>query len=419
MNSRRVFRTSGVCVVVCVALVLPLATIARTGREESKCNASEIHWTIMGPRSVSFDWRGVAATIPYGSTSTYGLTATGEPPNPLPFSSPGPFRQASLTSLRANTLYHYSIGSCRDHSFRTPLSSGRSGFTIDAEGDIGASRDYENVVPDQCLIAAHLPALVLVLGDLTYGNPNGQASVDRHFSDVMVWSQDAAYMPAWGNHEWDTPKYDDLRNYKGRFELPHAQTSPGAPSLGCCGKDWYWFDYGDVRFIAYPEPYTADTWSDWYAKTKLLMDQAQANPQITFIVTFGHRAPYTSGYHHSALELRTYMKILGIHHSKYVLNLNGHSHDYERSNVEDEVVSVTAGIGGSELEEQPTACLFRVCPRPSWSAFRAMHFGVLRLHFTSAEIQGAFLCGPAGGGKNDIHCATGSIVDRFTIHARR
>ncbi|MGH9432831.1 MAG: metallophosphoesterase [Terriglobia bacterium] len=336
----------------------------------------------------------------------------------MPFSSPGPFREVNLTGLKSDTLYHYSIGSCHDHTFRTLPSPGSSDFIIDAEGDIGASNDYQDVLPVQRLIAAHLPAFVLVLGDLSYGNPNGQKAVDQHFNDVMIWSQDVAYMPAWGNHEWDVRKYDDLRNYKGRFEFPHSQTSRDAPNLGCCGKDWYWFDYGNVRFIAYPEPYTSETWSEWYEKTKILMDQAQADPDITFVVTFGHRAPYTSGYHHSALQLRGYVDMLSRHHSKYMLNLNGHSHDYERSKVEDGVVSVTAGIGGSELEELQTACLFRLCPQPSWSRFRAMHFGVLRLHFASAEIQGSFICGPAGGGKNDIHCAPGSVVDHFTIGAR-
>lgn len=101
-------------------------------------------------------------------------------------------------------------------------------------------------------------------------NSRGQAAVDQQFNDVMVWSQDAAYMPVWGNHEWDRPKDDDLRNYKGRFALPNSQTSPDAPQPRCWGKDWYWFDYGNVRFIAYPEPSTAETWSAWYDKGEYL-----------------------------------------------------------------------------------------------------------------------------------------------------
>ena len=73
-----------------------------------------------------------------------------------------------------------------------------------------------------------------------------------------AWSRRSAYMPVWGNHEWESGK-DDLRNYKGRFALPHAQASAGAPAAGGPGEDWYWFDYGAVRFISYPEPYGAET----------------------------------------------------------------------------------------------------------------------------------------------------------------
>lgn len=402
-------------IVVSAVVVLPVigrAAVEAHAPKSEKCNADEIHWTITEPNSVTFDWRGAADNLRYGSTLNHGFTVTGKAPSPMPYSSPGPFRQAVLTDLRLNTLYHYSIGTCPAHTFRTPPPPGRANFTADAEGDIGASTDFKDVVPNQRLIAAQKPRFVLVLGDLTYGAP------DQHFNDVMVWSRDAAYMPAWGNNEWDHPP-NDLRNFKGRFGLPHPQTSPGAPASGCCGQDWSWFDYGNTRFIAYPEPYTPATWAEWYTKANRLMDQAQRDPKITFIVTFGHRPPYTSGYHHSNLKLRTYMDRLSKTHNKYVLNLNGHSHNYERTYRENGIVAITAGIGGSELEERHTACLFRVCPKPAWSAFRAMHFGVVQLHFTPTEIQGEFLCGPAGGGKNDIHCALGEVVDRFTIHARK
>lgn len=149
------------------------------------------------------------------------------------------------------------------------------------------------------------------------------------------------------------------------------------------------------------------------------MDEAQADPKISFIVTFGHRPAYTSGYHLSELALRAYLDDLGAHHSKYALNLSGHSHNYERSYPRHGVIHITVGTGGSELEELETACLFRLCPAPSWSAFRAMHFGVLRLRFTPSKIHGSFICGPAGGGKNDVHCTPGSVLDRFAIRGAK
>jgi len=234
------------------AVALVMATNARA--------ADEIHWTVTGTTSVSFDWRGSESAIAYGPTKSYGKTATAQTPTPLPWSSAGPFWEARLTGLLPDTLYHYSIGGGADHTFRTPRRPGASNFVVTVEGDIGDAGTYPRVAVVQQLIANQHPAFTLAVGDLTYANSHGQAVVDRHFNDVMVWSQDAAYMPAWGNHEWDSSS-DDLRNYKGRFDLPNPQTSPGSPSVSCCGEDWYWFDYGNVRFIAYPEPFSG-AWSD-------------------------------------------------------------------------------------------------------------------------------------------------------------
>ncbi|MBI3607787.1 MAG: PKD domain-containing protein [Nitrospirae bacterium] len=379
----------------------------------------EIHWTLTGQTSVTFDWRGSDNTIRYGLTSGYGQTVTAQTPDPLPFSSSGPFWEAKITGLAENTVYHYSIGGGSDHTFHTPLPRGASGFTVYVEGDIGDTGSYWRMGVVQSEIAADPPAFVLPIGDLTYGNAHGQSHVDQHFNDVMLWSLDAAYMPAWGNHEWDEVT-DDLRNYKGRFDLPNPQVSPGSPAVGCCGEDWYWFDYGNVRFIAYPEPWDRPaTWADWNTKATVLMDAAQADPSIAFIVTFGHRPAYSSGHHPGESKLKAFLDALGANHGKYVLNLNAHSHNYERTFPQSGVVHVTTGGGGSGLEEDPVGtCLWKGgCPPPSWSAFRAMHHGPLKLRFTAVAIEGQAICGPSSSASvpNDVTCAEGSVMDSFVI----
>jgi Calcineurin-like phosphoesterase len=252
-----------------------------------------------------------------------------QPPQPLPFSSGGPFWEAKITGLQRNTLYYYSIANGPEHTFRTPPPRGNSGFTVYAEGDIGSTHSYFRVGGVQDLIANGAPAFVLAIGDLSYGNNKGMDDVDQHFNDVMAWSRDAAYMPVWGNHEW-SKSTDDLRNYKGRFDLPNPQSSLGSPSVSCCGEDWYWFDYGNARFIAYPEPWSG-AWADWNTRAAPLMDEAQADPNIKFIVTFGHRPAYSSGHHPGSSTLKGILDGFGDTCSKYVLNINGHSHDYERT----------------------------------------------------------------------------------------
>lgn len=368
--------------------------------------ASELHFTYEGATSVTFDWDGTARTLRYGLTRRYGSVVAGTSPTITPFSSKGPFWRATLTRLKPGTTYYYSVGTVAS-TFSTP-PIGR--FRFDVEADVGASTDFGAVSVTQRQIAADRPAFVVVAGDLTYGNDNGLAAIDQHFNDVMVWSRWAAYMPAWGNHEWDEPT-DDLRNYKGRFLIPHPQTSPDAPSKGCCGEDWGWFDAGGVRFISYPEPYSDAAWRNWGAKAAPLMAAAQRDPQIHFIVTFGHRPAYSTGYHPGDPVLAAQMNALGDHFSKYVLNLNGHSHDYERFVPIHHVVHVTAGGGGADLEPWSGG-------KDSRTAFRALHLEHLRIDVTAAELRITAICGPSTSDQ-DVNCQLGSTLDTYTIHAPR
>jgi len=409
--------------------------LSSTGLAGTAFGADEIHWTLTGQTSVTFDWRGAETTIRYGlSAGSYTNTVTGVAPTApnIPFSSAGPFWEARLTGLQENTVYHYQIGTGPDHTFRTPLARGSTaGFTVFAEGDIGESTSYKNMPIVQSLIGGG--AFALLVGDLTYSNAHGQAHVDPFFNDIMVWSQDMAAMPAWGNHEWDQPTNacgttcgltcstqvcDDLRNYKGRWDFPNPQTSPGSPAVSAGGEDWYWFDYGNVRFIAYPEPWSG-AWADWATRATTLMDAAQADPVITFIVSFGHRPSYSSGHHPSDTKIQGYLNTLGTAHSKYVLDIAGHSHNYERTYPQNGVIHLTVGTGGANLEQDGT-CLWATCTQPAWSAFRAFYDGVMRLQFSATGIKGDFICGPAGGGTNEINgvrttCTMGSVIDTFSI----
>jgi hypothetical protein len=378
--------------------------------------ADEIHFTYLSPNAVTFDWRGSAKEIRVGTTTSYTSKVLAKTPSPLPYSSSGPFWEARVDGLTPGTLYHYAIGAGADRTFRTPPAIGTSDFRVIVEGDIGDTTSYSRVGIVQQQIADKKPAFVLGVGDLTYANAHGQAHVDQHFNDVMKWSQEAAYMPIWGNHEWDKST-DDLRNYKGRFELPNARASAGAPSLGGPGEDWYWFDYGNVRFIAFPEPYTSASWSEWETAAAKVMDEAQTLSAIDFIVTMGHRPAFSSGHHSGSSTLQNIHARLAANHPKYVLDLSGHSHDYERTTPQAGVVHITAGGGGATLE-QDGSCLWLTCTKPSWSAFRAMRLGAVMLDFSQTKIVGTAICGPAGGGTNDVSCVEGSAMDTFEVVPR-
>ncbi|WP_214317942.1 right-handed parallel beta-helix repeat-containing protein [Nonomuraea sediminis] len=380
---------------VSVALARPAAA---TG------SADEIHFTYASSTSVVFDWRGTATSIDYGTTTGYGTTVNAVAPAVTPISSAGPFWQATLTGLAPDTSYHYSIGGGPDMVFRSPPSGA---FRFEASGDMGNSLDFGAMAAVQAQMASDDPAFVFMVGDLTYAETTTQASVDQHFNDVMAWSKTAAYMPAWGNHEYENPTKDDLRNYKGRLLMPNAQTSPGAPAPGCCGNDWGWFDTGGVRFIAYPEPYTAATWTDWATKADALFSAAQADPSINFIVTYGHRPAYSTGSHPGDANLAGILDSFGATYSKYVLNLNGHSHNYERFSPIHGVTHITVGNGGGGLVTWTS-------PASPTTAYRALHYGHLRVDVGPTGLLIQEICGPSSS-KDDVTCTLGDVIDQVTI----
>ena len=324
------------------ALVLVLGT-ATSGTWAATNAADEVHYTFTGSTSVAIDWRGSANDVRWGTSTAYGQTATGVAPGWTPWSSPGPFWQLELEGLKAGTTYHYSIGGGPDYTFHAPPAST---FRFDAIGDVGDTVNFGKLGTTLDAINADDPSFVLMVGDLTYANGTNIAAVDQHFNDVMRWSTRAAYMPAWGNHEYDVVGSDDLRNYKGRLLMPNAAASPGSPALSCCGNDWGWFDAGPVRFISYPEPWTG-AWSDWQSKAGPLMRQAQADPNIKYIITYGHRPAYSTGYHAGEPQIASILGGFGESYSKYVLNINGHSHDYERFEPIQGVTHVTVGAPSS------------------------------------------------------------------------
>ena len=381
----------------------------------------QVHFTFTAADAVTFDWRGNDSTLRFWAKNVAPRTIEARPPALAPFSSPGPWQEAVVDGLQPGVEYNYEVGNPIRPlfiSFRAPAPPGAVDFTFVAVGDIGASTSWPAAAVVNRMIARMDPTLVLGLGDLTYADDGSQADVDRHFDDVMAWSRRAAYMPVWGNHEWEG-KRDDLRNYKGRFALPHAAASPGAPKAGCCGKDWYWFDEGAVRFIVYPEPYTKETWPDWAQQARPLFAAAQVDPALRFIVTAGHRPAYSSGHHSGNAQLRAILDDFGKRFGKYVLNLTGHNHGYERTKPQAHVVHVSAGIGGGMLEHEATECRWPDCKAPAYTAFRAIHHGFVKLAVHSDRIELEMVCAGASPSEENLRCGDGEILDEVTIPAGR
>ena len=94
-----------------------------------------------------------------------------------------------------------------------------------------------------------------------------------------------------------------------------------------------------------------------------------------------------------------------------MLNLNGHSHDYERFQPIDGVVHITSGGGGASLET-PWAT---TDPR---TVFRAMRLEHLRVDVAADRLKIDAICGPPTS-SDDLTCTPGSVIDSLTISANR
>jgi len=402
--------------VVVMAIVL-VGSWTLSGVARAADPVDEIHYSYGDtPDSVVFDWRGDETAFSYGLLSPDETPATAHPSSVTPLDTTGPFEELVLTGLQPGTLYHYRIGANGDdHTFRTAPTGD---FTWVDTGDTGTTLCDSWMSETQALIAAQGPDFVTHGGDISYANECGQAAVHQYYVDQEVWSHDAAFMPVWGNHEYAGPNKDSLpgaisdslANYKGRSFIPnaesvpndtHSQTSnPGCPSStpstnGCQGEDWGWFRAGGVLYISYPEPWPG-AYPDWEAKAEPLMAAAQADPNIDFIVTYGHRPAYSSQSGSVNTALRTALTQLSASYSptpdhptgKYVLNVNHHVHAEEVFSPIGGLVNITNGGGGAgqaNYGTPATSSLYR-SPRP----------GILSATYSESvhTLTVSLLCGP-------------------------
>lgn len=389
------------------------------------------------PGEVVFSWRGAERTIWYGPDPSYGSVATATDSAIVPLDVAGPFREATLTGLEPGRTYHYRIGRHGAPGTFSTAAGVDDSFRAVAVMDTIAStcRPYQAQLNE--LVRAQRANFMIHGGDLAIANECGAAAVHQFYLDLEPFSRAAAFMPAWGNHEYGPPApqappgtpRDTLANYKGRSALPNARRIPndtpaqtGHPGCGreagsatntCLGEDWGWFTAGRVLFVSYPEP-APGAIEDWYTQVAALMTKAQADPAVEFVITYGHYPLLSStdwqpppGYQAAFAALGDRFGAGSVPGGKYVLNLSGHRHTLEVFGadraVTHGVTHVVNGGGGQGLIPFQT-----VLPG---STFRAKHLGFSRLDYEASahRLTLAIICGPEHPGEGS-HCPAGSIL---------
>jgi len=415
-----------------------VGAFAPAGVARAADTVDEIHYSYgAAPGSVVVNWRGAETVIDYGPTAEYGSQAVAGTSAITPVDIAGPFREVLLTGLEPDTTYHYRIGATGDdHTLRTAPTGNLRWIDV---GDTASTICNPWVAGIHQLIASQDPHVVTHGGDISEANDCRVEAVHQYYLDQEVWSRRSAFQPAWGNHEYGEPTgaaapgtpRDSLANYKGRSAVTNPQTlsfdtagrtsAPGCagplPGNNCRGEDWGWFRAGGVVFVSYPEPWT-NALTDWQPVADTIMAQAQADPTVDFVVTYGHRPAYsslsTNGW---SQPVRTAVEALATKYSprpdnptgKYVLNIGHHAHALEVFAPINGLRHITNGTGGQGQINPST--------RAPNSVLFYRHPGVLVGDYdaTAHTLSLRWLCGPVYPPAPKDPCEFGSTVYSTTI----
>ncbi|MFF0716935.1 purple acid phosphatase family protein [Streptomyces bauhiniae] len=377
---------------------------------------------------------------------------------------------ARLSRLRPGQTYYYGVG---HHGFDpaephllgtlgtfTTAPAHKAPFTFTAFGDEGVG--YHGLA-NNALILGQNPAFHLHAGDIAYGDPSGAGKTTDTGFDSRTWDQflhqtesvakQIPWMPAYGNHDmeaWYSP--NGYGGEEARWSLPDNGPDPAElPGV-------YSFVYGntavislDANDISYEIPAnlgisggTQTTWLEAQLK------KFRAARDVDFVVVFFHHCAYcTSTAHASEGGVRQEWVPL---FEKYTVDLviNGHNHQYERTDVikgdtvvkklpvggtaypeTEGVVYVTAGAAGRslyaftapdtyeghehEVESVSSFVNLKDGKKPetiTWSRVRYLDYSFLRVDVTPAP-RGRHTTLTVSG-----IAETGERIDHFTV-ARR
>jgi hypothetical protein len=386
------------------------------------------------PDSVVFSWRGTEQTLYYGLDTSYGSSVTAANSAITPVDTSGPFREAVITGLQPGTTYHYKVGSTGADATFTTTPAETTSFKVLSTGDTIASSCRSYQTQQNQLLFAENADFMIHGGDIAIANECGVPAIHQYFTDMQPLFQRAAFMPVWGNHEYGQPTAtapagtprDTLANYKGRVALPNAQTVPGdipsktsQPGCGeeigsstntCLGEDWGWFKAGRVLFVSFPE-LSWNSIQDWQTKAAALMQQAQDDASVDYIVTYGHRPVLSStgwtpsaGYEAAFTALADQFSPTARVGGKYVLNITQHRHSMEVFPDYHGVMHVVNGGGGQGLINFQT-----ILPG---SEFRMKHLGYSTLAYDAQARQLTYnmVCGVTMGASAETPCTAGATV---------
>lgn len=256
--------------------------------------------------------------------------------------------EATLTELKPDTLYHYtihegdfpvSLPEDLTLTFRTSPQPGTDKATrIWLVGDSGTGAMHQALVHEA--MRRHTAAtgkamdLFLHVGDMAYSRGTDEQFQENFFLPYETTLSHLVCWAAMGNHEGFSS--NGLKGIGPFFDAYVCPTEGEAGGVASGSESYYSFDHGNIHFIAL-NSYDLDRTPEGSMARWLEADlnETAAKALTRWVIAFWHHPPYSKGTHDSdtekpLVEMRRYiMPILEAHGVDLVLA--GHSHIYERS----------------------------------------------------------------------------------------
>ena len=181
------------------------------------------------------------------------------------------------------------------------------------------------------------PAFVVHLGDLTT-----RGSSKKHWEQFDNFHKEfrekkMPYFPILGNHEFYGSDERSLQNYFGRF--PHLSE-----------RRWYSFIWKNIGFILVDSNFSRLTMEEreqqrkWYIEE---LERFEKDEKIDYVIVCCHEPPFTNSRVVRPNEkVKTFFADPFLKYSKTSFFFSGHSHSYERFQIEGKSFVVSGGGGG-------------------------------------------------------------------------
>jgi acid phosphatase type 7 len=258
----------------------------------------------------------------------------------------------TLDNLKPNTKYFYEIVNgntvlekSNDTFFITaPTVGSEQKVRIWALGDMGFGADSQKKIQTEYLksIGGDYTNLWLLLGDNAYAQGWDWEYQLRFFEYYQVdkLMKQTVLFPSPGNHDYSPTENnykieDPLVAYFSIFSVPTKGEVGGVPSGS---KAYYSYNYANIHFVSLDSYGREEMDKRLFSKDSQQMiwleKDLKANKQKWTII-YWHHPPYTMGSHNSDTEDELRLMREGVvpllEKYKVDLVLNGHSHNYERS----------------------------------------------------------------------------------------